>query len=114
MATKQAIAECKTKNKPTNLSGRHSLVLGLRAKASGPSVTDLALSYDHAINNSLASILGNTQLLLHATPHGNADCTRKLMQIETEAKKIQGALSKLASLIELLADGSNPNSEQSK
>lgn len=111
MATKQAIAEPNNKIKTLKTKGRHKRVLGLRVKSSGRSVADLALSYNHTINNSLAGILGNTQLLLHGASQGNANFTRKLQQIESDARKIQGAISKLSSLVDLLADEARPGHE---
>ena len=111
MATKQAIAEPKKNIKALKNNGRHKRALGFRVKSSGRSVADLALSYNHTINNSLAGILGNTQLLLHSTSQGNANFTRKLQQIESDARKIQEAISRLSSLVDLLADEARPGRE---
>jgi len=54
---------------------------------------------NHEINNPLATILGNTQLLLHSRLAKDSQSVKKLKKIESEVHKIQKITLKVANNI---------------
>lgn len=64
-------------------------------------VAEIALKYNHAINNPLTTILGNTQLLLKQFQKNDDQIKEKLEKIEEAAHQIQEITLNLANSINL-------------
>jgi signal transduction histidine kinase len=64
-------------------------------------VAEIALKYNHSINNPLTTILGNTQLLLKLFRKGDVQIKEKLEKIEEAAHQIQEITLNLANSINL-------------
>jgi len=71
-------------------------------------ISDLILSYNHEINNPLAVILGNTQLLLRkCQTEKNVYITKKLKEIEKSVSKIQKFILSLSDNISQSSSDNN-------
>ena len=72
------------------LSGELNKLQRLIAKTPhNQNIVDLALSYNHEINNLLTSVLGNMQLVLKSSKKFDKSLELKLKKIEGDTQKIQ-------------------------